>query len=194
MKWITCCLILLMPVAAAAQQSKEIPKPVMNGLAHDLAELQKAVVEAQRKQQQDLMAQFLTDAPTHIKVTGSSTPIRGGASKYSEILLQAEKGRTYRVIDKAGPWYAVKLDSPHEGIPTGWISATGAVPVANLGQSSSGGTVPDETLAEEIFKSLTEQATHLRDAYRNNPYINVSGFTVNVGVPPSVSISFEFKK
>ena len=43
------------------------------------------------------------------------------------------------------------------------------------------------------FQSLTEQATKMRDKYRNNPYFSVRGFTVKMGVPPSVDLNFEFK-
>jgi hypothetical protein len=32
-----------------------------------------------------------------------------------------------------------------------------------------------------------------RDAYKDNKYLHVSGFTVHTGVPPAVDLSFSFR-
>lgn len=97
-----------------------------------------------------------------------------------------EKGKTFPVVSQAGGWYAVEFGEPFDGMKTGWLPATAAVPVAQTNPSAS-------STAEAVFVKLTEQAARFKQAYQNNPYVTVSGFTVNV-VPPSVSVNFEFRK
>jgi len=46
----------------------------------------------------------------------------------------------------------------------------------------------------DVFEEIVEQASKMKDKYKNNPYVSVTGFSVNVGVPPSMSINIEFKK
>ncbi|HLJ20107.1 MAG TPA: hypothetical protein VKU84_07910 [Stellaceae bacterium] len=41
--------------------------------------------------------------------------------------------------------------------------------------------------------ALLKRATELRDKYRNNPYIEVKGFSIEIGISPSLTIDFEFK-
>jgi hypothetical protein len=80
-----------------------------------------------------------------------------------------------------------------------WLSAvkfgqasntlTGRIITATQGNTSSNGDNP----SSGIFRVLTDSAVAFHDSYKNNPYIQVSGFTVHVGVPPSVDLSFSFK-
>ena len=39
-----------------------------------------------------------------------------------------------------------------------------------------------------------ESVNRMKERYVQNPYVTVTGFTVTVGAPPSVSINLEFKK
>jgi hypothetical protein len=41
--------------------------------------------------------------------------------------------------------------------------------------------------------ALLKRAAALRDTYRNNPYIEVTGFSIEIGISPSLTIDFEFK-
>lgn len=52
---------------------------------------------------------------------------------------------------------------------------------------------PPTSVSEDLYRILAEKATRMHDSYKNNSYIEVSGFTVNVGISPSVSVNFEFK-
>ena len=102
------------------------------------------------------------------------------------MLLTVKKNQTFPVIDRAGDWYAVALPEKTQGFSTGWVAATDVVPTLRT---------PSGTLAAEgIFNDLTERAVRLRETYQKNPYFSITGFAVNVGVPTSVSINFEFKK
>jgi hypothetical protein len=53
---------------------------------------------------------------------------------------------------------------------------------------------PSETdLGTQIFDMITKQLSELKAKYYHNKYIKVTGFSVNLAVPPSASINFEFK-
>ena len=49
-------------------------------------------------------------------------------------------------------------------------------------------------LTEPIFEWIINTANKFKTKYENNPLVYVSGFTLDVGASPSLSISFEFKK
>lgn len=184
----------LLPLQALAQAG-EIPRPVLDGLAKDLAQLHQAVLEAQRKQMvYDLAARGFARAVSEIIVTRPSANIRAGADERAPVLLSAKKNQTFPVIDKAGEWYAVELPDKAQGLSAGWVKADDAVPTIHTPERiTSGQQVKVRSLAEDIYRDLTERAVRFRDAYRDNAYISVTGFSVNVGIPPSMSISFEFK-
>lgn len=50
------------------------------------------------------------------------------------------------------------------------------------------------TKMQSIFNSIIKEMQVLQKQYKNNPYVKISGFAINVGIPPSVSVSLEFKK
>ena len=47
--------------------------------------------------------------------------------------------------------------------------------------------------AQEVISQLVERMTRLRDTFKDNPYVGITGFAVNIGIPPSVSLNVEFK-
>lgn len=49
-------------------------------------------------------------------------------------------------------------------------------------------------LKEKIFEPLINKANEIKKKYENNSFIYVSGFTIDFGIPPSISISFSFKE
>ena len=194
MKLLTLLFAGALPLAALAQGG-DIPKPVLDGLAKDLAQLHQAVLEAQRKQQAYEMAvtKFPALGVNQITVTNQSAGVRAGANDKAALLQNASMNQTFPVIDKAGDWYAVSLPEKIKGVSSGWVRAADAVPTMRIVQTTAPGQQPS-SFADDIFRDLTERAARFRETYRNNPYISVAGFSVNVGVPPSVSITFEFKK
>ena len=96
-------------------------------------------------------------------------------------------GDTFPIVERAGDGYAVKLDKPINGLNAAWLQTAAAVITAQQASTQS------TSFVDQIFSELTEKAARFRQSYQNNPYVIVTGFTVNV-VPPSVSINFEFKK
>ena len=188
MRKLVAIVAALLPAIAASQESS-IPKPVLDGISRDLAELQAAVVEAQGRLAAPQSLTFTSSTET-VKITGIKPAIRLGAAQSAVSLFMATPGQTFQVVDKASDWYAIRLAQPVQGYSSGWVSAADVVPTNSFGKEPAKAS----SVAEDVFRKLTEQASRLRDTYRNNPYIAVSDFAVNVGVPPSVSINFEFKK
>jgi hypothetical protein len=172
--------------------AQEVPKAAVDALAKDLAELQNAVVDAQRKQRSHEMAYRLLGAgASEVMVTKSFTIIRAGATLKSDQLLKATKHQTFPVVDQVGDWYAVELPEPVAGIRAGWVTTTDVTPALTPFKPQ---VTPPATASESIFSDLAERAVKMRDAYQRNPYFTVTGFAINVGVPPSVSVNIEFKK
>src|SRR5437899_2194818 len=110
MKLSTILFVCAFPLAALAQGT-DIPKPVLDGLANDLAQLHQAVLEAQRKQQAyDIAAaKGFWLSVNEITVTNQSARVHAGAAEKAPLLLTASKNQTFPVVDKAGDWYAVAL-------------------------------------------------------------------------------------
>jgi len=186
-------LLLLACVGANAQQQGAIPDEVLRGLAKDLAEMQRAVDDARRQQTSSMYAQIMKGyGVPSITVTTPSTPIRAGASDAARTLATAKPGTKYQVIDKSDQWYAVTFDRPIEGLTAGWVKASNAVPAAGP-YAMHMPTPQDRAVAEAWYLQLVDQASKLKKAWQDNPYIAVQGFDINVGVPPSLSISFQFK-
>jgi hypothetical protein len=172
--------ILLTATVAYGQQQAPIPDDVIQKLANDLARLHQAALQAQSQ------VQWSIPVPAEVEVT-SETPVKAGAHPSAKALLVARPGQRYAVVDKAGDWYAIQA-GPNT---YGWVSAANVVPVAK-----SGGTMLQSTptpYIEQIYQTLTDGAVRLRDVYKGNPYVIVTGFSLQVGWSPSVEITFVFK-
>lgn len=174
------------PVLAAAQES--IPPEVLQKLGSDLSALQATVESAQPDGQASDWSRLLSK-PLNVLVTGAAPTLRLGADQSAQVVAQLTAGQSLPVIDKADGWYAVKLGGGGGGQTVGWISAAEAVPEPiPLPNGWSARKV-----AEDAVRRVTTEVARLKDAYKNNPYVQISGFTVNVGVPLSVSVNFDFK-
>ncbi len=46
----------------------------------------------------------------------------------------------------------------------------------------------------DIYNKIIYKMRELKKKYQNHPYIKITGFDINIGIPPSVTISIEFKK
>ena len=169
-------------------QGQEIPKAAVDALAKDLAALQDAVLDAQRTQQANDLAvtKFRLLGTSHVTITTLDAILRAGANPKAEPVLTAKKFQTFPVIDRAGDWYAVALPQRTRGVSTGWVQAGDVVPQLRSPE------ITTPSVAQEVYRALTEKVVQLKDAYKANPYFKVTGFVVNT-VPPSVSVNFEFK-
>jgi hypothetical protein len=172
------------PMVAIAQ----VPKAVLDELSSDLSALHKSVLEAQNKQQAP-DSLIRSSNVEEIEVTKNFADIFAGASNDAKGLYKAPKGDTFKVIDKVNGWYAVKLNKQTSGLDAGWIKASDGVPL--LAKTEI--LISPLSRSEDIYDTLLDGANKVKGKYKNNAYISVTGFSINVGVPPSVSISFAFK-
>jgi uncharacterized protein YgiM (DUF1202 family) len=198
---------LYAPVIAWAQQSQNqpasaasagIPADVVDKLASDLAKLQVGIQATQ---------QLAASSPVQnqILVTSDAANVLSGATPSASKEFVAKKGEKLFVLDRANDYYAVATDNGR----TGWIMAADVKPETNAYNTAfwqtwnpstttaapavQNGPPQDSGVAARIFKSLTEQAVQFRDSYKDNKYMFVSGFTVHVGIPPSVDLAFTFR-
>jgi len=119
------------------------------------------------------------------------------------------------VIDRAGDWYAVAYPaSTTGGYSTGWVNASNVRPTwkdtlppaefttryelnvfpfydehAKADQVAS---TEKRTLTERIFQKLADSAALFRQRWSNNAYMRVSGFSISLGVTPSMDIHMNF--
>ncbi|MBM4334202.1 MAG: hypothetical protein FJ117_23830 [Deltaproteobacteria bacterium] len=124
-----------------------------------------------------------------MKVTADKGTIYSGADAKTRPVEIVMKGEKFKVIDKIENWYAVSLSKPVKGMESGWLKATQVVPEI----SPISTTPPEKSISELMYEKIVASVKALKDGYANNPYVTVKGFNVNISVPPSVSISFEFK-
>ncbi|HEX4045504.1 MAG TPA: hypothetical protein VHZ76_07560 [Gammaproteobacteria bacterium] len=52
--------------------------------------------------------------------------------------------------------------------------------------------IPKEQ-TQDVYEIIINKMRALKMKYENNPYIRIVGFDINIGIPPSVTISIEFK-
>lgn len=197
MKRLLLMLCACIPVLAFAQTG-EVPKAVMEDLASDLSQIQQTLQEAQEKQEMYQayykpgmfwLASDFGKIGKQVKVTANDAPIRAGASQKARTVANTSVGKMYNVLDKTGDWYAVRLDKPVGGFDAGWIKASDTVPVVPHMEPPSSSTQP-----RDIYDAVLDKVNKLKQKYNENPYLTVTGFTVNVGSPPSIGVNFEFKK
>lgn len=179
----------------ASGQEKQTLENTMQEISKDLAALHREVEDTYKAQ----VGYFKQDYYM-VHITSKQAPIRAGADGKAQILSNASLGNTFNVIDKAGEWYAVSFKNPINDLTSGWVKSSDVVPVqikrATLFAEREVADVKptgEKSVSDRIYEQLTKYVMSIRDKYQNNPYVRVTGFTVNVTVPPSVSVSFEFK-
>ena len=198
MKALIVILIIFVPFLAFAQ-GKEIPKSALKELSEDLAAIHQQILQIQRAQFAGKYRKHMGPCPADkFTVTQENTQIRAGATITARPLRPATMGESFKVVDKVNDWYAVAFDKPVGNFYTGWMNAAEGVPAYTDYTAYGivkpvGGEVITEPVRDTIFRSLTETVTKLRDKYRDNPYFFVKGFSIEVGIPPSVSVDFEFR-
>ena len=77
-------------------------------------------------------------------------------------------------------WYAVAKPGPG-GAPStaGWVKAKSVVPIPAQGP----GATPTSLIqsgVEAVFRIAVDGAVGLRDQYKNNPYVTIKGFSIDV--------------
>jgi len=183
------CIIILI-VSSSYAEDKELLDTTLKGIASDLAQLQKEIENAYIQQAGIYpYTHHLAPFPNYVKITNEKGKLRTGADYSAPILMNASKGALYKVIDKVGNWYAVALPKPKEGIESAWVSTTDVTPLISPVQTG----YAKQSIIEKMYEKIMESVKKIRDKYQNNPYVSVSGFSIDIGMPPSVSVSFKFK-
>lgn len=178
------CLALVVVPASAAESRQDSLKE----LSQDLAGLQLVIEQA--KTRQDDMRFLSSISGGTVAVTAPNTFLHAGAGENTTQLTKAKIGEKFRIIDKAGEWYAVGLEKPYKGVDSAWVKARDVVPAFRPVSSPSS----TENMTEVIFNTINEQVNRLRDKYKSNPYFIIKGFSVSLGTNISVSVAFEFKQ
>lgn len=47
---------------------------------------------------------------------------------------------------------------------------------------------------EDVYEIIINKMWALKRRYEKNRYVRIAGFDINIGVPPSITVSIEFKK
>jgi len=87
---------------------------------------------------------------------------------------------------KSAEWFKGTESSWDWSIP--FVVADTPPPVS---QSTPASKSP--TMTERVYKVMADAAISFKDSYKDNPYFNVTGFTVVVTVPPALNLEFSFK-
>lgn len=182
MKRITAAIFPVLWIAVAQAEQPKNLEATMGDIARDLAALQKDVDLVSKKP-----AGYDFATLKNVKLTGKSVSIYKGAADFSGVVTKLPEGKVLPVVDKAGEWYAVGLDQPSVGYKSGWVHASSVVPETYTLQ------VPVKSTTESIYQQIMDKVKGFKEKYENNPYVRVTGFSVDISIPPAVSISFEFK-
>ncbi|MGH9437302.1 MAG: SH3 domain-containing protein [Terriglobia bacterium] len=178
MKNIILAIALLLPLNALAQ-GQPSRRQTLEKLSHELAEMQ-SVVEASSS------GSFATHTTSeNATVTSSNAAIHAGANASSPVVTRPQVGEEIKLAGREGNWYKVESSEARGPKAKGWIETTKVEPFAAVSANTYS--------SDALFQKLTEMASKIRDEYKDNPYIRVTGFDVEIGVPPSVTINVQFK-
>lgn len=107
-----------------------------------------------------------------------------GAGGSGKLIGQLETGQSVEVVDRVGDSYAIFTKNPAGKKITGWVEASDVKPATKT---------PDFS-ANSATELMIQKLGQLYQKYKNNPYVTVTGFSVEIGIPPSVTIEFAPKE
>lgn len=177
MKTFIAAIALLLPLHAFAQEQLSRTQ-TFERLSHQLAAMQH-VVENSRG------PEYAAYGLAKATIAASDATIHADASSSSAVVRKPQVGDEVKLLGREGNWYRVETIGPAVPNYKGWIQ-TRAVETSGYATATYS--------SDALFQKLTDMALDIRDEYQNNPYIRISGFDVEIGLPPSVTINFEFKK
>ena len=202
-------LLVLLPfvacAAAFADEAADFDK-TMQDVASDLSSLHwklQSIYESELPPPRDFSslaaAKWLAGLKEHgsVTITADSAGIYKGAAITAGVLDSASAGTKYPVLDKVGDWYAIALDEPLKGYSSGWVQAAKAVPYWRIAAAEEPGLVADVAMSpsvtERLYSQIAASVNAVRQKYETNPYVGISGFSVDMTLPPGVSVLFHFK-
>lgn len=181
---ITLSLCLAYPVMA--EDNKPIPPEVIEKLAKDLSKMQPTGLDPKEhaRAAMGLGAAILEEGL--ITITAPSAQIYSMADLKAAVVNSAQRGDAFPFSEAIDNWYKVQL----AGGGAGWVRSADALPtkMRYLGIPSN-----DPNWFERRVADLLRKAANLKNTYRNNPHVNIKGFSIALSIPPSLNIDFEFK-
>jgi hypothetical protein len=173
-------------------------------IAEDLTELDEALSEVIREQSlsRDHAPRLLDNVTVEAQITADAAALYADADPNAEIINTAKEGETFVVLDRVKDWYGIApaiTYTPGQG--EAYFGANVISWVRERDVSIKATFHPENTLRPvqvaprlTSYERLAQQAIAIKRRSDNNPYMRVTGFTVQLGPLPSVSISFEFKE
>lgn len=181
--------LLLAPFLSGEGAAQERPArdSAYAEVAADLADLQSRLDRSWRGVQR---ARPMRDGqPDSVVAVDPEMTIHAEPDRESQVLETLDEGTRLRVFSVSGNWYEVLLRSPVGDQSVGWLPAQTALPVGpQLYRLGVGLPFVD------MWDEVVQKAAEIREKYTENPYVRVTGFDVEVGFPPSVTVGFEFKQ
>lgn len=158
----------------SAQQSSAGADATIEELASDLEAIEDEV-RAASVSANDMAAILAEVEEIRVQPREDAAPLR-----------TAKPGEAFTVNGRFGDWYSVELSPPVQSSKSGWLPARAARIEVQQSPPANG------SFADRAVGKLLSMVRNMREKYRDNEYVRVTGFTVDVGLPPSVSVGFEF--
>jgi hypothetical protein len=174
--------VISAPVSAQSVQS--IPDDFLSKMANDLATLR--VDPPPNEASVAYGMGPATAVPSRVQVDKDQTtvwPTAGGRNNS----VQWTKGTEANVRNAVPGWYEVEANGGGYWVPANEVAPMG--PIRKVVANSA----PDSSWFSQQVEKLMKSATAFKDSYSSNPYLNVRGFSINLSLPPSVNVDFEFK-
>lgn len=175
---------------AFAQNTKSIPDDFISKMSKDLAALHADPPPAEANAGSGQAGSFVS-VPEKVAVDKDNTTLWASEPiGPSTTTMHAPRGTEAPVKNAVQGWYQVELNNNSWWVQTSDVAPTG--PVRRIYTAGTTAAADPTWLGQQIEK-LMKSASAFRDSYKDNPYVVVHGFSINVGVPPSVNVDFEFK-
>jgi len=164
------------PVAGAKNTQKDVKKKnprqqIVSQLSQELEDLNEKVLAAYQLQKDVLNSKNLV-------VALNTANVHEKPKLKSKIVFKAHKGDTFGIVSQLGDFYQIKFNQG-EIEKTGWIAVS---------------DTKNRGLFKKMYESIIQSMIRLQARYQDSPYIYISGFTINVNIPPSVSINIDFRQ
>ncbi len=175
----------------ATRRTKDIPPEVVDKLLADLAPFSAALSEEAHREvhpSRRTVKIVATDAKAFTKP-------RASKKKFDTLEIDTE----FPLIGQVGPFVGIEHKNQAHWVSSEHVKIaanTGPGPQVTIDHNDRAPATKGAGLSEmwgSLKASLLRRAIALRDEYRENPYISIKGFTIDVGLVPSLSIEFEFK-
>ena len=198
-------LVLLLLAASSSVFAEGAPSfdQSMEKVAKDLSALHWKIQGIYQRELASNLASSFAEVFSALKtgnsvmVTADSARIYKGAALSAGVVDSVSAGTRFHLLDKVDDWYAVALDKPVQGFSSGWVQAAQSVPYSELAMVKAGaqlaGDASSQSFTDRLYSGITASVRDIQRSYEADPHVGISGFSVDLSIPPGVSILFEFK-